>query len=334
MPDQPTAIVHEQIPANGMELHVASAGPSDGPPVVLCHGFPELWYSWRHQLAALAQAGYRALAPDLRGYGGSSHPDEVSAYGSDQLTGDLCGLLDHYGYEKAAFAGHDWGAMVVWEMGRLHPERVASICNMSVPYTNASGKPTEIFEAIFAGKFFYMLYFQEVGPAEAEFDSDPRRFVRSLLYSASAQGMADGRGPMPDAPREGTRFMDVLTPAPEVLPAWLDEHDVDVYVEGLSQGGLFGPASLLPEHGRQLGAFQGPAFDALHHADRVRHGRARPRPADDARGHRDDGRGAARLPRHDRGGGRRALGPTGAARGDQRGAAGVPRRNELTRAAR
>ena len=167
----------------------------------------------------------------------------MSAYGSDQLTADLCGLLDHYGYEKAAFAGHDWGAMVVWEMGRLHPERVASICNMSVPYTNASGKPTEIFEAIFAGKFFYMLYFQEVGPAEAEFDSDPRRFVRSLLYSASAQGMADGRGPMPDAPREGTRFMDVLTPAPEVLPAWLDEHDVDVYVEGLSQGGLFGPAS-------------------------------------------------------------------------------------------
>ncbi len=243
MPDQRTAIVHEQIPANGVELHVASAGPSDGAPVVLCHGFPELWYSWRHQLAALAQAGYRALALDLRGYGGSSHPKEVSAYGSDQLTGDLCGLLDHYGYEKAAFVGHDWGAMVVWEMGRLHPDRVASICNMSVPYTNASGKPTEIFEAIFAGKFFYMLYFQEVGPAEAEFDSDPRRFVRSLLYSASAQGMADGRGVMPDAPREGTRFMDVLTPAPEVLPAWLDEHDVDVYVEGLSQGGLFGPAS-------------------------------------------------------------------------------------------
>jgi pimeloyl-ACP methyl ester carboxylesterase len=236
-------VVHEKVRANGIELHVASAGPADGPPVVLCHGFPELWYSWRHQLGALADAGYRALAPDLRGYGGSSHPDEVSAYGSDQLTGDLCGLLDHYGYEQAAFSGHDWGAMVVWEMGRLHPERVASICNMSVPYSNWPGKPTELFEAIFAGKFFYMLYFQEVGPAEAEFDSDPRRFVRSILYSASAEGMSDGSPSMPDAPREGTRFTDVLTPAPEVLPPWLHEHDVDTYVEGLTRGGLFGPVS-------------------------------------------------------------------------------------------
>ncbi len=92
-------IVHEQIPANEIELHVATAGPADGRPVVLCHGFPELWYSWRHQLSALGDAGYRVLAPDLRGYGGSSHPRDVAAYGSDQLTGDLCGLLDHYGYE-------------------------------------------------------------------------------------------------------------------------------------------------------------------------------------------------------------------------------------------
>ena len=115
-------VTHEQVPTNGIELHVAAAGPVDGPPVVLCHGFPELWYSWRHQLGALADAGYRAYAPDLRGYGGSSHPTEVTDYGSDKLTGDLCGLLDHYGYDTAAFVGHDWGAMVVWEMGRLHPD--------------------------------------------------------------------------------------------------------------------------------------------------------------------------------------------------------------------
>ena len=92
-------VTHEQVPTNGIELHVAAAGPADGPPVVLCHGFPELWYSWRHQLGALADAGYRAYAPDLRGYGGSSHPTEVTDYGSDKLTGDLCGLLDHYGYD-------------------------------------------------------------------------------------------------------------------------------------------------------------------------------------------------------------------------------------------
>ena len=92
-------LTHEQVPTNGIELHVAAAGPADGPPVILCHGFPELWYSWRHQLVALADAGYRAYAPDLRGYGGSSHPTEVTDYGSDKLTGDLCGLLDHYGHD-------------------------------------------------------------------------------------------------------------------------------------------------------------------------------------------------------------------------------------------
>src|SRR6516165_10798507 len=226
-----------------MELHVAVAGPPDGRPVVLCHGFPELWYSWRHQLGALADAGYRVFAPDLRGYGGSTAPREVRDYGADALTGDLCGLLDHYGYEQAAFSGHDWGAMVVWEMGRLHPERVSSIYNMSVPYSHAPGPPTEIFKSIFGDKFFYMLYFQQVGPPEAEFDADPRRYVRSMLYSAGGEGMAQGPALLGDAPAEGTRFLDILRPAPDVLPAWLTEHDVDVYTEGLSRSGLFGPVS-------------------------------------------------------------------------------------------
>jgi pimeloyl-ACP methyl ester carboxylesterase len=237
-----SAITHEQIQANGIELHVATAGPLDGAPVVLCHGFPELWYSWRHQLAALGAAGYRAFAPDLRGYGASSHPTEVSDYGSDKLTGDLCGLLDHYGYEKAAFVGHDWGAMVVWEMGRLHPERVSSLFNMSVPYSNAPAPPTEIFKVIFEGKFFYILYFQPVGPAEAELESNPRHFLRTMLYSAGGEGMANGSA-LPDAPAEGTGFLDILSPAPDQLPPWLTEHDVDVYAEAFEKGGFFGPVS-------------------------------------------------------------------------------------------
>ncbi len=236
-------VAHEQVATNGIELHVAVAGPGDGPPVVLCHGFPELWYSWRHQLGALGDAGYRVFAPDLRGYGASSVPAEVADYGSDKLTGDLCGLLDHYGFDRAAFSGHDWGAMVVWEMGRLHPGRVSSIYNMSVPYSQASGRPTEIFEHIFGDKFFYMLYFQDVGPPEAEFEADPRRFVRTMLYSAGGEGMAHPDPPVADAPRGGTRFLDILTPPPDQLPAWLTEHDVDVYTEGLSRSGLFGPVS-------------------------------------------------------------------------------------------
>jgi pimeloyl-ACP methyl ester carboxylesterase len=237
-----SAITHEQIGSNGISLHVATAGPVDGPPVVLCHGFPELWYSWRHQLGALGQAGYRAFAPDLRGYGGSSHPTEVGDYGSDSLTADLGGLLDHYGYDQAAFVGHDWGAMVVWEMGRLHPERVSSLYNMSVPYSNAPAPPTEIFEVIFEGKFFYILYFQPVGPAEKELDANPRHFLRTMLYSAGGEGMANGAA-LPDVPAEGTGFLDILSPAPDQLPPWLTEHDVDVYAEAFEKGGFFGPVS-------------------------------------------------------------------------------------------
>jgi pimeloyl-ACP methyl ester carboxylesterase len=237
------ALTHEQVPTNGIELHVVSAGPTDGKPVVLCHGFPELWYSWRHQITALADAGYRVLAPDLRGYGTSSAPKDVMAYGSDQLTADLCGLLDHYGYERAHFTGHDWGSMVVWEMGRLHPERVSSIYNMSVPYSQAPAPPLEIFNVIFEGKFFYMLYFQEVGPPEQELESDPRHFLRTMLWSASGEGLSSGKGLFQDVPREGTGFLDILTPPPEVLPAWITEADVDVYAEAFEHSGFFGPIS-------------------------------------------------------------------------------------------
>lgn len=236
-------MIHEEVPTNGVELHVAVAGPADGPPVVLCHGFPELWYSWRHQLTALGDAGYRVLAPDLRGYGTSSHPGAVGDYGSDQLTGDLCGLLDHYGYRTAAFSGHDWGAMVVWELGRLHPDRAAAICNMSVPYSQASGRPTEIMKHLFGDRFFYILYFQDIGPAEAEFDADPRNFVRTVLCSIGGEGMARDARLVRDAPAEGTKFLDVLAPAPDRLPGWITEQDVDVYTDGLRRGGLFGPVS-------------------------------------------------------------------------------------------
>ena len=239
MPD----IEHQQIPANGIELHVASCGPANGPPVVLCHGFPELWYSWRHQLTALGGAGFRALAPDLRGYGRSSHPSGVADYGSDRLTADLCGLLDHFGYGQAAFVGHDWGAMLVWEFGRLHPDRASSIYNLSVPFTQSPAPPIEIFDAIFAGKFFYIVYFQEVGPAESELEADPRTFLRNMMYSAGGEGMAASPGMLPDVPREGTGFLDILSPAPDQLPPWITEDDVDVYADAFIAGGFFGPLS-------------------------------------------------------------------------------------------
>jgi pimeloyl-ACP methyl ester carboxylesterase len=235
-------ITHEQVASNGITLHVASCGPLDGPPVVLCHGFPELWYSWRHQLVALGDAGYRALAPDLRGYGASSRPQgDIAQYGSDQLTLDLCGLLDHFGYERAAFVGHDWGAIVVWEMGKLHPDRVSSIFNMSVPLMQAPAPPVGIYDSIFADRFFYIIYFQPVGVAEKELEADPRRYVRTMLYSVSGEGMSEA--PLPLAPREGTLMLDTLHAAPEQLPPWITEDDVDVYAKAFAEGGFFGPLS-------------------------------------------------------------------------------------------
>ncbi len=128
-------------------------------------------------------------------------------------------------------------------MGRLHTDRVSSLFNMSVPYSNAPAPPTQIFDVIFEGKFFYMLYFQPVGPAEAEFEADPRLFLRTMLYSAGGEGMAHAGQLVGDFPREGTRFMDILSPAPETLPDWLTEDDVDVYAAAFEESGFFGPVS-------------------------------------------------------------------------------------------
>ena len=183
-------------------------------------------------------------------YGTSSAPREIAAYGSDQLTGDLCGLLDHYGYDRAHFTGHDWGSMVVWEMGRLHSERVSSIYNMSVPYSVApASPPLEIFDAIFEGKFFYMLYFQEVGPPEQELEADPRLFLRTMLWSASGEGLSSGQGLFQDVPREGTGFLDILTPPP--ASSRLDHRGRRRLRRGLLSQRLR-PISL-PQHGRQSG---------------------------------------------------------------------------------
>ena len=147
---------HRQVRVDGVELHVAELG--SGAPVVLCHGFPELWYSWRHQLPALADAGYRAVAPDLRGYGGSSAPADVDAYDVLSLCGDLIGLLDELGEQQAVFVGHDWGAAIVWTLAQAHPDRVAAVAGMSVPFLpRAPAPPIDIMRRGF-GEDFYIVW--------------------------------------------------------------------------------------------------------------------------------------------------------------------------------
>ena len=232
------------VQANGIDLHVVEQGR--GRPVVLCHGFPELWYSWRHQLPALATAGYRAVAPDLRGYGGSSVLERVEDYGIDALTGDLIALLDQLGEEKAVFVGHDWGALIVWDLALLHPERVAAVAGVSVPFVRYPMPPVELFRQLVGDRFFYIVYFQEVGPAEAELGADPRDTLLRMLWTVSGEGMSGraAQNMVSARPAEGTGFLDTLSVPPSgQLPDWLTEDDLDTYAAGFRRTGFFGPVS-------------------------------------------------------------------------------------------
>jgi pimeloyl-ACP methyl ester carboxylesterase len=227
---------------NGVSLDVLEAGPVDGPVVILAHGFPESSWSWRHQLPALADAGWNVIAPDQRGYGRSSRPADVADYGSQHLSADLIGLLDETSQEQAVFVGHDWGALVLWDLVRLHPSRVRAAVGVSVPFVDWPVPPTTLFRQAFGDRFFYILYFQAVGPAEKELEADVRETLRQVLWSGSAIG-ADQ--PSVDRPAEGGGFLDGTAEIawPAELPAWLTEADLDRYTEAFQASGFFGPLS-------------------------------------------------------------------------------------------
>lgn len=228
---------------NGVRLRVLEAGPPDGPVVVLAHGFPELAYSWRRQIPALAGAGYHVLAPDQRGYGGSSRPEAVEAYDITALTGDLAGLLDDVGAQRAAVIGHDFGAVVAWNMALLHPDRVAAVAGLAhPPVPRPLTPPTEAFRRIFGDNFFYILYFQEPGPADAELDADPERTMRLML--AGMRPPADEAAAMRMlAPTIGNGspagFLDRLT-EPDGLPDWLPADELAHYVTEFRRTGFTG----------------------------------------------------------------------------------------------
>src|SRR5690349_4504905 len=172
------------VETNGVQLRVIDAGERGAPVVVLAHGFPELAYSWRHQIPALAEAGYRVLAPDQRGYGGSSKPESVAAYDIVELAADIVGLLDDVDAERAVIVGHDFGGVVAWGAPLLHPDRFAGVVGLSVPPVPRSKVPTtHAFRKVFGDNFFYILYFQEPGPADAELNRDPATTMRKLMGS-------------------------------------------------------------------------------------------------------------------------------------------------------
>lgn len=231
-----TEIHHRTIQANGIRLHVAEAG--EGPLVLLCHGFPELWYSWRHQLPALAAAGYHAVAPDMRGYGQSEAPEAIDAYTIFHLVGDMTGVLDALGAETAVIVGHDWGSIVAWSAALLRPDRFRGVVGMSVPFLpRAPMPPTKLMKAMAGERFLYVLYFQEPGKAERELEADPRRTLRMMLYSASGSLPPEHRWNF-DLPKTAGFLTGMVEP--ERLPAWLSEEDLAYYAGEFARTGFRG----------------------------------------------------------------------------------------------
>ena len=226
------------IETNGVQLHTVEAGERGAPVVVLAHGFPELSYSWRHQIPVLASAGYHVLAPDQRGYGRSSRPENVSDYNIAELSADLIGLLDDVGAARAVFVGHDWGAPVVWSSAQLHPDRVAAVAGLSVPpLPRSQVPPTQAFSRIFGNNFFYMLYFQEAGVADAELGSDPAKTMRRMMGGLRPAGDQAAAIRMAKPGPEG--FVDRL-PEPEALPDWISADELDHYIAEFTRTGFTG----------------------------------------------------------------------------------------------
>ena len=221
-----------------MRLRVIEAGDRGAPVVVLAHGFPELAYSWRAQIPVLADAGYHVLAPDQRGYGGSSRPDAIEAYNIHELTSDIVGLLDDVGAERAAWVGHDWGAIMVWNAPLLHPDRVAAVAALSVPVVpRAKVPPTQALRRTFGENFFYMLYFQEPGVADAELNGDPARTIRQVMFGQPAPGDHGAALRMVAPGPEG--FIDRLA-EPDGLPDWISQDELDHYISEFSRTGFTG----------------------------------------------------------------------------------------------
>lgn len=232
MPTIPEFPTSNLIPTNGVTLEVFETGQENaGNPIVLCHGWPEHAFSWRHQMPALAAAGYHVIVPNQRGYGRSSCPDDVTQYDISQLTGDLAGLLDHFGYDDAIFVGHDWGANVVWGMALLHPARVKKVINLALPYQIRTEMPWVTFmEAVFGPDNYFVHFNRQPGVADAVLNQHTHRFLRNLF-----------RKNLPATPPAPGMMMIALAQSDTALgDPVMDHGDLAVFVEAFEQTGFTG----------------------------------------------------------------------------------------------
>lgn len=228
-----SAITRRHVEVNGLRMHLAEAGT--GPLVLLLHGFPECWYSWRSQLTALAEAGFHAVAPDQRGYAGTDRPAAAEDYTIFHLVGDVIALIDVLGERTATVVGHDWGAPVAWHTALFRPDRVRSVAGLSVPHIPRGSAPPMAARRAAHGDAHYQVHFQRPGVAEAELEADLDETFRRVLYGLSGDNPEVWPGLVPE---DG--FVRSW-PRPERLPAWLTEEDIAVYVREFSAGGFTGP---------------------------------------------------------------------------------------------
>lgn len=220
------------IQVNDIDLEVFEAGQENvGNPIVLCHGWPEHAFSWRHQMPALAEAGYHVIVPNQRGFGNSSRPNEVSDYDITHLTGDLVGLLDHFGYNDAVFVGHDWGANIVWSMGLLHPNRVKRIINLALPYQVRTEVPwIEFMESLFGPDNYFVHFNRYPGVADAVLDANTDQFLRNLY-----------RKNLPPVPPEPGMMMINLAQAKKAMgEPVMTEVELSVFANAFSRSGFTG----------------------------------------------------------------------------------------------
>ena len=226
------------IETNGIKMYIAQQGK--GPLVVLCHGFPESWYSWRHQLKALSENGFSAVAPDQRGYGQTDRPQAIEAYNILQLTGDIVGLVNALEQKQAIIVGHDWGAFVAWHCALLRPDIFRGLVLLSVPYLPRNWgnvPPTQILKKVAGDNEFYQLYFQEPGKAEADLEANVRKTIAMLLYAASAE--ATPKDSWKPFFSKSQKFVSADSVS-EKLPSWLREEDLNYFIKEFERTGFRG----------------------------------------------------------------------------------------------
>ncbi|XP_004508197.1 epoxide hydrolase 1-like [Cicer arietinum] len=225
---------HKTVIVNGINIHIAEKGTSQSPLILFIHGFPDLWYSWRHQITALASLGYRCIAPDLRGFGDTDVPASPTSYTSLHVVGDLIGVLDAVAgdEDKVFVVGHDWGAMIAWSLCLYRPERIKAVVNLSVSFTprNPKRKPLETLRAVY-GNDYYISRFQEPGDIEAEFaEIGTARVLKEFLTY---------RNPGPLYLPKGKGFGHPID-SPIVLPSWLSEEECNYYASKYDKTGFTG----------------------------------------------------------------------------------------------